>query len=243
MDQQVIWDTFTSYLEAAELLGKDDTLANDVRSALADLALPAIGRDGRLMEWREEFEEVEPGHRHVSHLYGLHPGNQYTAETTPEMVAAAEKSLDHRLSHGGGHTGWSRTWLINFRARLHDGEKAHEDVRAFIGKLTIDNLFCTHPPFQIDGNFGYTAGVAEMLLQSHTGEIELLPALPVAWQNGTVQGLCARGGFVIDMEWENGNLVRAVIHSRRGNPCRILYGSKRVDLAINKGARQEITFD
>jgi alpha-L-fucosidase 2 len=253
MDQQIIWDTFTNYLEAVALLeegnppngvggyGDSDSqaLATEVAAALDKLALPGIASDGRLMEWPEEFEEVEPGHRHVSHLYGLHPGRQYTQETTPEFVAAAEKSLDARLIHGGGQTGWSRCWLINFRARLRDGEKAHVDVRAFISKLTEANLFCTHPPFQIDGNFGYTAGVAEMLVQSHANEIVLLPALPKAWAKGRVKGLCARDGFEIDMAWDEGKLVTASLLSRLGNPCVVRVGEETRSFHVPAGERVE----
>ncbi len=263
MDQEIIWDTFTNYLEALALLGQPDELQTEVEAALARLAQPSIGSDGRLMEWPGEFEEREPGHRHVSHLYGLHPGRQFTRDGTPELLAAAEKSLDYRLSHGGGHTGWSRTWLINFRARLGDGEKAHEDVRAFIGKLTEANLFCTHPPFQIDGNFGYAAGVAEMLLQSHErlsiadcrlpigeGAVEsdivvlsLLPALPRAWGRGAARGLCARGGFEVDMEWEDGELVKASVLSRLWNSCVVRYGEQTRSLTLAKGEREDVCFE
>ncbi len=242
MDQQIIWDTFTNYLEAVALLGKPDDLRSEVEKALANLAQPGIGPDGRLMEWPEPFEEEEPGHRHVSHLFGLHPGRQYTHEGTPELIAAAEKSLNARLTHGGGQTGWSRSWLINFRARLRQGEKAHEDVRAFIGKLTEANLFCTHPPFQIDGNFGYAAGVAEMLVQSHVRQgtpgayvIHLLPALPKAWAKGSVRGLCARGGFEIRMEWDGGKMVKGQLLSHLGNPCVVRVGAKTQLLKLPKG--------
>ncbi|MBI1336086.1 MAG: hypothetical protein GC164_03885 [Phycisphaera sp.] len=220
MDQQIIWDTFTNYLECLDLTNQKDELRSDVEQALAKLRLPGVGSDGRLMEWSEELVEKFPGHRHVSHLFALHPGRQYTHEDTPDLVAAAKKSLDYRLSHGGGHTGWSRTWLINFRARLREGDAAHDDIRAFIGKLTVANLFCTHPPFQIDGNFGYVAGVTEMLLQSHQRKygkpwVHVLPALPGAWPKGEVNGLRARGGMELGFNWEDGRVVTLTLTATR----------------------------
>jgi len=245
MDQQVIWDTFTNYLEAAEVCGIDHETTAEVRTALEKLALPAVGSDGRLMEWPEEFEEVFPGHRHVSHLFGMHPGRQYTHEGTPDLMAACRASLDHRLANGGGHTGWSRAWLMMFRARLQDAEAAYQDIQTYTGKLTEENLFCTHPPFQIDGNFGYTAAVAEMLLQSHQtvdGKplIHLLPALPSAWATGSFKGLRARGALRVDLAWEDGRVTGGTLTAGRDVDVVVRVGGEDQAVTLQAGASHNI---
>lgn len=240
MDHQIITEVFNSCIAASEILNYDKPFSKKLLKIRDIIAPMKIGNDGRLMEWTEEFEEREPGHRHISHLFGLHPGNQINLQT-PELLKAARNTIDYRLAHGGGHTGWSRAWIINFFARMLDGEKAYENILALLGKSTLPNMFDTHPPFQIDGNFGGCAGIAEMLLQSHAGEIHLLPAFPKAWQNGHIKGLVARGGFVVDMYWQDGKLEKVRLLSKYGKPCKIRYGFKVVEKSTTAG--QVFTLD
>lgn len=243
MSQQIIWDVWTNTIEAARVLGIESPIVDRVRAARERLFLPRIGDDGRLMEWMRPFKEAEPGHRHVSHLYALHPGRQYTS-ATPEMFEAVRNVIEARLAHGGGHTGWSRAWIVNFFARLLDGEAAHEHLTLLLRKSTLPNLFDNHPPFQIDGNFGGTAGVAEMLLQSHLGdsqtgyEIQLLPALPGAWADGSFKGLRTRGGFEIDLEWEEGRPTGGRVKSTLGGAATLRFGETTLPLRIERGGEQ-----
>lgn len=247
MDHQIIYEVFDNVLKAASILGINDEFTSEIKEKLTSLRSGLqIGPDGRLLEWDRPYDEVEKGHRHMSHLYALYPASQIDLDETPALAEAAQKTIDYRLENGGAGTGWSRAWLISFSARLRDFKMAGEHINLFLQKSVAKNLFCLHPPFQIDGNFGYTAGVAEMLIQSHKQDekgnyiVHLLPSIPTEWKKGSVKGLCARGGFNVDMEWENGLLNTAYISSKEGGNCKVRYQDKTIDLELKAGEKIEL---
>jgi alpha-L-fucosidase 2 len=234
IDIQIINELFNSIQSAAGILNMDQAFVEKLKSVQSNLPPVKVSEKyGTVQEWIEDYDESEPGHRHISQLFGVYPGTSITREDSV-MFTAANKTIERRLSSGGGHTGWSRAWIINFYARLLNGDKAYEHLTLLLKKSTLNNLLDNHPPFQIDGNFGGTAGIAEMLLQSHTDCIEILPALPTAWKNGEISGLKAHGNFEMSFQWENNALTKATIKANEDKDCMVKYGAKSAKFKMKK---------
>ena len=219
MDSQIIAVLFEDVIKSSEILDTDHDFAEKLKAMLEKLPKPEIGKYGQIKEWAVDYDEVEIGHRHISQLFALYPADLITPYKTPKLSDAARATLIRRLIHGGGHTGWSRAWITNMWARLFDSNMVYENLQKLIAYSTHPNMLNNLPPFQIDANFGGTAGMVEALLQSHSGEINLLPALPEEWQSGEIKGLRAKGGFEVSIKWENGKLSTAEIKSLSGNKC------------------------
>ncbi len=249
MDIQIADELFAAAIEACSVLECDLDLRDEIAAAKAKLRPTRIAADGGIMEWPQDWKQQEPGHRHISHLFGLFPGTAIDVDRTPQLAKAAAVTLAGRLSASGGHTGWSAAWMSCCYARLRDAQKAYQNLKALLLPTSMtENLFCVFAAnegrlvFQIDANFGAAAAVAEMLLQSHTGSLHLLPALPGQWQRGEVKGLAARGGYKVDMSWDNGELAAAVIYSANGGRCKVrCAGAGEVEIAIEKGTSVILT--
>ena len=241
MDSQILNCLFSAVIDCSEILDTDRELAAKLKEMRERLPQPEVGKYGQIKEWAVDYDEVEIGHRHISQLFALHPAELITPQKTPKLAQAARATLDRRLSHGGGHTGWSRAWIANMWARLHDKDKVYENLKKLLSVSTNPNMFDNHPPFQIDGNFGGTAAIAEALLQCTDGEIKLLPALPVLWSSGSVSGLRAKGGFTIDMSWSGGRLQAASVHAATDGNCRIRYDEESTtEISLKAGEDYKI---
>jgi len=251
-DLAMIRESFLQVVEASKVLDVDAGFRAELEQALAKMHPYQIGKKGHLQEWYHDWEDADPQHRHQSHLFGLHPGNHITPGSTPELATACRKSLEIK---GDESTGWSKGWRINLWARLQDGNHAYKMYRELLqfvepsglrtdyskGGGTYPNLFDAHPPFQIDGNFGGAAGVVEMLLQSHEGFIHLLPALPDVWEEGSVKGLCARGGFEVSLDWSKGRLAKVKVLAKKGGKTTLVCNGKEREVELNSG--EQIVFD
>ena len=236
MDIEIIGGLLDFYIEAEQILGINPEMEQQARTARSKMPPLKLGSDGRLLEWMEEYEEPEPGHRHISHAFGLYPGWSITPDKTPELFEGVKKSINKRLSSGGAHTGWSAAWVLNLEAHILDEKGTASMFHKLLTKSTNTNLLDEHPPFQIDGNFGGTAAIAEMMLQSRDGIVRILPAIPEDWKDGSFHGLCIRGGYEADAEWKDGQVTSFTIRSTVGSgKLTVKVGHKTYKISISKG--------
>lgn len=235
MDSEILWQLFNCFLQASELLDKQDELYNEIHLRLTKLPKLKIHSNGTICEWPEEYQEAEPGHRHISQLYALYPSDQISPFTTPDLANAARATIDRRLKYGGGHTGWSLAWIINMRARLLDGKAAYAGIQQLLCQSTQINLLDLHPPFQIDGNFGGIAAITEMLVQSVVERIVLLPALPKEWEKGTINGIKVKGNLVISLNWERQRVTRLSILAQRKQLINLVYNGSKEKIQLTEG--------
>jgi alpha-L-fucosidase 2 len=242
-DQQIVYDLFSNYIEASEALDVDKAYREKIKVMRARLLGPQIGKWGQLQEWMEDWDDPNDKHRHHSHLFGVYPGRQITMQSTPEFAKAALVSV---IARGDKNTEWSTAWKINIYARLYQSERAYSLINNMFSNCLLENMFGVHPPFQMDGNFGFTAGVAEMLLQSHYRDekgyvLQILPALPNAWPNGEVKGLRARGGLTVDISWKNSKLTKLKISTEIGGTFSVQYNNKQISKTLAKNSKWETT--
>ena len=243
MDNEILHELFDHFEKSSTLLQETDIdFCQRAKETAKKLPKIKIGKHGQIMEWMKDYDEAEPGHRHISHLWALHPAFQITPDNTPDLCDAAKITLQRRLSKGGGHTGWSRAWIMNMYARLWDGENAYKQLLLLFSNSTLQNLFDTHPPFQIDGNFGSIAAIAEMLLQSREDKTIFLPALPSAWQNGFVEGICGRENIRYDIRWNKGVLTDVTLHAGSDTSITLSYKDKEKRLTLQEGETLSVSF-
>ena len=241
MDNEILRDLFKINIRSAKILGEDKEYIEKLEAVLSKLPEVKIGSKGQILEWFNEYDEAEKGHRHISHLYGLFPSSQFSFDETPKLMDAARKSLEDRLVHGGGHTGWSRAWIIAMFARLRDGANAYKNLVALLEKSTLPNLFDNHPPFQIDGNFGSIAAISEMLIQSHRDILNedeervvyILPAIPDEWKSGSVKGLVVRGGAIFDFSWKDGKVISLKVKANKKYKALVRVNDKEMALNLD----------
>ena len=243
MDNEILHELFDHFEKASTLLEEpDNDFCEKAKETAERIPKIKIGKHGQIMEWMKDYDEAEPGHRHISHLWALHPAFQITPDGTSDLCDAAKITLQRRLSKGGGHTGWSRAWIMNMYARLWDGENAYKQLLLLFSNSTLPNLFDTHPPFQIDGNFGSIAAITEMLLQSREDKTILLPALPNAWQDGFVRGICGRENIRYDIRWSKGVLSDVTLHAGSDTSIILCYGKKEKRLTLREGETLSVSF-